>query len=592
MRDGILLAAANTCGSALAVLGLAAGTGARFSFSILVLEWLLCQFLILGVRVAVRARSELARGHGGEGCRRVLIYGAGRAGLALLREIRDGGELRYEVAGFLDDDPLKAGSLVQMAPVLGNGGALAGLVRPHSIHEVLIAIPSATPAARRRIFESARVAGVSCKSIPTLAELVTGRCRLPQLRDVEPDELLGRPAVRLDGPKIERKLAGSAVMVTGAGGSIGSELCRHIARWRPEVIVALDRSENYLFDLDGEMRSLYPGVNFLPCLGDILDAPRVRELMVRHRIRTIFHAAAYKHVPMVENSVFEAVVNNAVGTWQLAGLASQCGVEDFVLISSDKAVRPTNMMGATKRLAELFIRAHQSEVPRRGGCRFIAVRFGNVLGSNGSVVPLFKQQIAAGGPVTVTDPEMYRYFMTIPEAAQLVLQAAAMGKGGEVFVLEMGQPVRILDLAQTLIELSGLQPGKDIEIAFCGPRPGEKLREELSAGEECMLPTAHEKIHVFAGPSGDFAAMTRLADELRQACKQRNLAELLLRVRSVVTEYAPSPEILRQCRPETSGEERVAGSLAKLSRAVGGNGNHPGRMERGEVANASSGALG
>jgi FlaA1/EpsC-like NDP-sugar epimerase len=381
-------------------------------------------------------------------------------------------------------------------------------------------------------------------------------------------------------------------MVTGAGGSIGSELCRQIARWRPKVIVALDRSENYLFDLDGEMRSLYPGVPFLPCLGDILDAPRVRELIGRHGIKTIFHAAAFKHVPMIENSVFEAVVNNAVGTWQLAGTASQCGVEDFVLISSDKAVRPTNMMGATKRLAELFVRAHQSQAPHLAGCRFLAVRFGNVLGSNGSVVPLFKQQIAAGGPVTVTDPGMYRYFMTIPEAAQLVLQAAAMGRGGEIFVLEMGQPVRILDLARTLIELSGLEPGNDIEIAFCGPRPGEKLREELTAHGERVEATAHDQIRVFAGPVVDFASMARLAAELRQACHNRNLPELLSRVRSVVPEYEPSPEILHQCRAETSREKRVAASLTKLSRAVEGNGNYAGEMEPDEVSNASHAALG
>jgi FlaA1/EpsC-like NDP-sugar epimerase len=376
--------------------------------------------------------------------------------------------------------------------------------------------------------------------IPSLSELIEGLGMASQMRDVDVEDLLGRRPVRLDEDKIRATLSGRTILVTGAGGSIGSELCRQIARFRPAKIIGFDISENCIFHLLQEMQEQVRDIVFVPAIGNIQDARRVREILERHRPSIIYHAAAHKHVPLMEDHVFQAVENNVLGTVTLLEEAAAAGVTDFMLISSDKAVRPTSVMGVSKRLAELLANSLAAAPVRTA-----SVRFGNVLGSNGSVIPLFKKQIAAGGPVTVTDPAMERYFMTITEAVLLVLQASTMSARKEVFVLDMGRPVRIVELANNLIQLSGLQPGEDIRIEYTGIRPGEKLYEELNTADEHLLGTDHEKIRVFMGPETVLADPEGRAERLRRLCDERDACGLLEEIHSLVPEYLPS-EYLRE----------------------------------------------
>ena len=364
--------------------------------------------------------------------------------------------------------------------------------------------------------------------------------------DVAVEDLLGRRPVHLDQESIRQRIQGKVVMVTGAAGSIGSELCWQIARFRPRVLVGFDEAETPLFYVDRELAKSFPDLVFHPELGNITRPGDLQRVMEHDRPSILYHAAAYKHVPMMERHVFAAVENNIFGTWQVALAAAKYGVEDFVLISTDKAVRPTSMMGATKRMAELVIRALQ----KKRGTRFVAVRFGNVLGSNGSVVPIFKEQIAAGGPVIVTHPEMRRYFMTIPEAAQLVLQAFSIGKGGEIFVLDMGEPVKIVDLARNLILLSGLQPDREIKLQFTGVRPGEKLIEELNLQNEHLFPTSHAKIRSYVSPC-DFDArqMKASLQGLHQAVSGRDALRLVLLLKKLIPDYDPDARLLNSAFP-------------------------------------------
>jgi FlaA1/EpsC-like NDP-sugar epimerase len=382
---------------------------------------------------------------------------------------------------------------------------------------------------------------VECKTVPGLGDVIQERGLAGQIRDVAVEDLLGRIPVRLEEDQIRAHLEGKVVMVTGAAGSIGSELCRQIARFRPAAIVGFEIAESPLFEIDREMRQAFPAVPFHPEIGSIQNRARLDEVLRRRSPSIVYHAAAYKHVPMMEAHVFEAIENNVLGTYNVAAAAAQHGVEDFVMISSDKAVRPTNVMGATKRIAELLLLTLQN-----GGTKFVAVRFGNVLGSNGSVIPIFKKQIAAGGPVTVTHPEMRRFFMTIPEACQLVLQAAVIGEGGQICVLDMGEPVKIVDLARNLILLSGLRPDEDIKIEFTGMRPGEKLYEELNSMLEGTVPTAHEKIRIFVGngmPEGD---MLTWLNTLRDICEARDTGRLVVALKEIVLDYSPSTDLLKR----------------------------------------------
>src|SRR5579863_1091363 len=409
-----------------------------------------------------------------------------------------------------------------------------------------------------RILGLCQLTGVSYKTVPGLAEVIRGSGFAKQVREVAVEDLLGRCPMQLDEEEIAGKLKSKVILVTGAGGSIGSELCRQIARFHPDGIVGYEISENALFNLDLDMKANFPKVPFYPEIGSIQKPQRLAEVLDRYHPSILYHAAAYKHVPMMEEHIFEALENNVFGTYTTALAAAEHGLEDFVLISSDKAVRPTSIMGVTKRLAELTVNSLQN-----GGTRFMSVRFGNVLGSNGSVIPLFKKQIAAGGPVTITHPEMRRYFMTIPEASQLVLQASTMGRGGETFVLDMGEPVKIVDLARNLIMLSGLQPDRDIRIEFSGVRPGEKLYEEVSAIEEGTAPTPHAQIRVFTGRGVAGEIITGGLEDLRRAVEARDTASAVLCLKEMIPDYSPSSFVLRRAFEQRAGDQRALAAGAR-----------------------------
>jgi FlaA1/EpsC-like NDP-sugar epimerase len=518
--------------------------------SVYVLDWLVACLLTLGGRLAVRlvVTTRMLDRADGE-LTRTLIYGAGAAGLALMWELRRNETLKCDVIGLIDDDPYKASLNLQGKRVLGTGKSLGALVRKHDIKRVLIAIPSATGQQMVGILEYVLAAQVEYKMVPSLGELIQDAELGKQIRDVAVEDLLGRKPVRLDQQSIRERIQGKVVMVTGAAGSIGSEICRQIAPFRPLALIGFDEAETPLFQIDRELRKSFPHLVFHPEIGNITRPDTLRRVMQKFHPSILYHAAAYKHVPMMEEHVFAAVENNIFGTWQVAQAAAKYGVEDFVMISTDKAVRPTSMMGATKRVAELVIRALQQET----GTKFVAVRFGNVLGSNGSVVPIFKEQIASGGPVTVTHPDMTRYFMTIPEAAQLVLQAFSMGEGGEVFVLDMGESVKIVDLARNLILLSGLQPDKDIKIEFSGVRPGEKLFEEVNLTDECLIPTAHAKIRSYVCPLDVDARQIRAhLQTLKHIVEVQDVAGLVLLLKELIPDYNPTSRLLNEAFEKAS----------------------------------------
>lgn len=549
--DAQRIATANSLGSFVGGLVILALLGPwTVPRSIYILEWIISCFLILGSRLVSRVVATAQNSRWAEKVgTRTLIYGAGAAGLHLLRELRQNRSLMSDVVGFIDDDQSKTGLVLDGKKVLGTGPSLAGLIEKYSIKRLLIAIPSSTGSQMVRILNLAADTGVEYKMVPGLGDLIQGKELGGQIRDIAVEDLLGRQSVKLNQESIRGRLQGKTVMVTGAGGSIGSELCRQISLFHPKALIGFDAAETALFQIDRELHKSFPDLAFHPEIGDVTNAQQLHRVMERYQPSVVYHAAAYKHVSLMEKHVFAAIENNILGTWRTATVAMKNGVEDFVLISTDKAVRPTSMMGATKRVAELAIRALQIE----RGTRFVAVRFGNVLGSNGSVVPIFKEQIAAGGPVTVTDPEMRRYFMTIPEAAQLVLQAFSLGKGGDVFLLDMGEPVKIVDLARNLILLSGLKPDKDIEIQFTGLRPGEKLYEELNLHDESLLPTLHSKIRRYAAPSTlDASTVRRYLRELEHTVANRDVSKLLELLKNLVPDYTPSSQVLNAAVPSKS----------------------------------------
>ncbi len=466
--------------------------------SVIVMDTVLAFGGVLGVRVLRRAmyeryekrRKEL---HGGrEPKRRVLMIGAGRAGVMAVKEIQGRADVDLDVRGFVDDDLRKQGSVIHRVKVLGTSEDLPRLVRAHDIDHVVITIAQASRNELRRVVEICEKIPIKVRIIPGFYEILQGRVEVSRIRDVQIEDLLGREQVRLDEEGMQRFLAGKSVMVTGAGGSIGSELARQIARFNPTSLLLVERAEFALFNIDRELREAWPDLSIVPLTVDVCDEARMRSIFSTYDPQVVVHAAAHKHVPLMECNPTEAIKNNIFGTRRLGEMAGRFGVEAFVLISTDKAVRPTSMMGASKRVAELVIQ----DLDSRYDTRYVAVRFGNVIGSAGSVIPIFREQIRKGGPVTVTHPEMMRYFMTIPEAVQLVLEAGAMGEGGEIFILDMGEPVRILDLAKDTITLSGFKPYEDIEIVFSGIRPGEKLFEELQTDSESVAKTRHPKIFI------------------------------------------------------------------------------------------------
>ena len=533
-----------------------------FPQSIPIMDLMLCSLFIgsryLIARLLIEARQPRVSTPGVN----VLIYGAGRAGVALVSETRANPSLGYNVLGFIDDDPKLTDFFVYGTSVLGRGAQLKTIANRTGAREVLIALPSATAEEMVQVLHYCQQARVRFRTVATLGEIVESKEMATQIRDVDVQDLLSREPVELDRELLRSRIEGKIVMVTGAAGSIGSELCRQIARFRPSRLVAFEVAETPLFHLERELRTAFPDLNLVLAIGNIRDQQRVSSVMKTHRPVIVYHAAAYKHVPIMESSVVEAIANNVFGTWNVAQAAAEHGAEEFVLISSDKAVHPTSVMGATKRLCELLIRSLPASQTR-----FVAVRFGNVLGSNGSVIPLFKQQISNGGPVTVTHPDMQRYFMTIPEASQLVLQASVMGQGGEIFVLEMGAQVKIVDIARKLILLSGLVPDTDIKIEFSGIRPGEKLYEELNLNDEETIATSHRKIKMFMGRGGSTSQILSQLNHLRHLCDNRRLGEIVPLMQELVPEYVASEHVLSLAAAEPPRKRAQIVTMPQAARA-------------------------
>ena len=509
-----------------------------------VLDGLLTCLIIGGSRLSVRGLYHWYRqDQGAIGGRRVLVVGAGEAGTMVVREMRANPQLDMEPVAFVDDDPAKVGAHIQSLPVLGTSQHIPELVGRDQIQRIIVAMPSAPLGRQREIIAMCGQTGVATHNLPGIYELLAGYKTISHLPQVDINRLLHRKPVEIDQTEVAAYLAGATVLVTGAGGSIGSELCRQIARFNPAQVILLGHGENSIFEIGLDLHLSFPDLVAHQVIVDVRDQQRVNWVIEKYRPDVIFHAAAHKHLSFMETNVEEALTNNVLGTQNVLRAAEQYGVERFIFISTDKAVNPTSIMGATKRLAELLVVA----VARQSGRAYMAVRFGNVLGSRGSVIPIFQRQIAAGGPLTITHPDMRRYFMTIPEAVQLVLQASELGQGGEIFVLDMGKPVRILDLATDLVKLSGLEPGRDIKIVYTGIRPGEKLNEELFLEEEDCRRTKCPKIFVAAYKSTVEAEMLeQVVIELLNLTRQmqsRNATEqiwtLLPQVCYYIDKYKP-----------------------------------------------------
>ena len=524
-------------------------TTLRVPISVVILDAFLTVLAVAAPRLLIRALATLQRTPQAAPARRALIVGAGAAGEMILRELRTNPQLGLTPVGLVDDDPGKQNARMNDVPVLGRLSQIPALIPEHGIDEIVIALPTAPGRVVRGVVRAALDAGITARTVPALFEVLSGRVSLSHLRKVEIQDLLRREPVRTDLGPVRAIVAGQPVLVTGAGGSIGSELARQLAQLQPANLVLLGNGENEIFDVMNELRAAHPTLPLTPVIADVRDMTRIRSVFRRLRPHAVFHAAAHKHVPLMEGNVAEAVTNNVLGTGNVLRAAVECDTEHFVLISTDKAVRPTSVMGASKRVAEMVVQQAALQHARN----FVSVRFGNVLGSRCSVVPIFLGQIRAGGPLTITHPDMRRYFMTIPEAVQLVLQAGALGRGGEVFVLDMGEPIRIVDLATDLVRLSGLEIGRDIEIRYTGIRPGERLYEEPFFRHEEVLPTRHPKIlratnnHIPAGES----AIESLIAAGRESRPDEELRCLL---KSLVPDFGEAaPEERRERTRATSG---------------------------------------
>jgi len=544
-RDLLRLGAANIVASSVFSALLLATQGSLVPRSIYLIDFVICSLLTAGLRMLARIAKELAMQEPrGAGRKYVLIYGAGAAGIALAREMRMNPELGCRVAGFIDDNPVIRGEVVSGHRVLGTGRDMIRVVerlkrRGVLVEEVAISMPSATGRQVREAMANCRSAGLPCRILPGLGQLLEGQRLSGQLREVSLEDLLGREPIRLDKAQISASLKGRVVLVTGAAGSIGSVLSHQIAQFEPDLLVLADQSESGLFEIDREVRKRHPSVRVAAAVADVRNEGDVRELFGRHGVEVVYHAAAYKHVPLMEMHPVAALETNVLGTWNLARTACEAGARAFVMISSDKAVNPVNVMGASKRAAELVVSSFQDL--DHGRTRFMSVRFGNVLGSSGSVVPIFQKQIAEGGPVTVTHPEVRRYFMLTEEAVQLVLQASAMGQGGEVFVLDMGELVKIADLAANMIRLAGLEPNRDIEIRYTGLRPGEKLYEEVISEGERIAPTTHEKIKVFRGEAARHLVVMDWVERAWAAVERRDEEQAVALLKELAPEYEVGP---------------------------------------------------
>jgi FlaA1/EpsC-like NDP-sugar epimerase len=504
--------------------------------SIFLLDWLLLFVLIAASRLAWRVYRENYIINTRCGGPRTLIVGAGEAGSLLLKEIRRQPCQPFNVVGMVDDDREKMGMKLHGVPVLGNTSQLKNLILDNDVEDVIIAMPSAVNKIVRTIVDSCKNANINYKILPGIGELIDGTLSISQIKKVEIEDLLGRDPVLLDRDEIGNYLTGKRVLVTGAGGSIGSEICRQILKFKPGKLMLLDQSETPLYEIEKELVAIFPDLLILPLIADIRDREVVDSIFEDFSPEVVFHAAAYKHVPMMEYNPAQAVLNNVFGSRNIADAAHRFHVSNFVMVSTDKAVNPTNVMGATKRAAEMYIQA----LSLTSSTKFTTVRFGNVLGSNGSVIPLFKSQIANGGPVTVTDKRIIRYFMTIPEATQLVLQAGSMEHGGDIMLLDMGEPVQILDLAEELIRLSGLIPYEDIDIVFTGLRPGEKLFEELLIEGEGVIPTSHVKIKALSPVRVNSFLLKEELGTLFEAARANCVVEIIASLKRLVPEFKPA----------------------------------------------------
>jgi FlaA1/EpsC-like NDP-sugar epimerase len=517
------------------------GVFAGLSRSALAIDWLLTIILCGGLRFTMRILAENASQSTAKSkARRALIVGAGDAGALVARELQKNSQVNLLAVGFVDDNPTKQHQQIYGIPVVGKLTEMARLLDNHRIDEVIIAIPSAPGSVIRTVADVCRLKGIPFRTMPGIYELLGGKVSVSRLRDVDITDLLRREPARIRDEEIGEALNGRVVLVTGAGGSIGRELCRQIARWGPAELLMLGHGENSIFEALLDLQESFPSLPARPLICDVRDRDRLENVMMRYRPQVVFHAAAHKHVPMMEKNVEEVITNNILGTRNLVDLSLAHGVERLVMISTDKAIRPVNVMGATKRIGEMIV----LDAAARSGRAYSVVRFGNVLGSRGSVVPIFKRQIARGGPITITHPDMRRYFMTIPEAVYLVLQSATLSRGGETYVLNMGQQVRILDLAEDLIRLSGLVPGKDIEIVFTGVRPGEKLSEDLWDEGCSFKATPHPDIyHLEVQDELHGEELRRAVNELGRLAQEGDATSII----RLLDELIPGSEV--RCTP-------------------------------------------
>ncbi|HLR20778.1 MAG TPA: nucleoside-diphosphate sugar epimerase/dehydratase [Tissierellaceae bacterium] len=489
-----------------------------------------------GSRFAFRAIKMVDNGFKpNKNAKRVIIIGAGAAGVMTLKELRNHRQLYRKPLAFIDDDPTKIGKIINRVPVLGDRKDIDWICEKYDIDEIIIAIPSAERKDIKDIIKQCKKTNCKTKILPGVYELLDGKISVSKIRDVQIEDLLGRDEISLDLEELSKFINGKRVMVTGGGGSIGSELCRQIVNYSPKTLMILDIYENSVYDLQNELLKQYPDLNLEILIASIRDTERIDEIMCKKRPQIVFHAAAHKHVPLMEYNPKAAIKNNVFGTLNMVQASSKYGVNKFVMISTDKAVNPTNVMGATKRIGEMIIQAFNN----CSNTDYVAVRFGNVLGSNGSVIPLFKRQIKDGGPVTVTDKRIVRYFMTIPEACQLVLQSGSMATGGEIFVLDMGEQVKIVDLAKDLIRLSGFKPDVDIQIKFIGLRPGEKLYEEILLNKDEMAETSHNKIYIEKPKEFKYNDIMEYMGLLNEALKKNNREDIRSVIQSIVPSYQP-----------------------------------------------------
>ena len=537
--------------------------GERFPDSVFILDFAGTIALICGARLGVRLYHEEVRPAADGVTPKLLVIGAGNAGENIVREIQRMPVEQYRVVGFLDDSAEKLGEQIHGLSVLGRIEDIHDVCEEYAVDEILIAIPSATRERLRAVIELCQGANLRFKTVPALADIISGRASIKEIRDVDINDLLGRAPIKLDEDQIGAFISDRVVAVTGAGGSIGSEMCRQIARFGPKRLALIEQSEPGLFPIDQELKREFPDIDFVPYIADVTDRQRLDCIFAKERPTAVFHAAAHKHVPMMEANPSEACKNNIWGSRTVADAATACGCEKFVMISTDKAVNPTSIMGCSKRVAEMYVQGLDS----RSKTQFVTVRFGNVLGSSGSVIPIFKEQIARGGPVTVTHPDMVRYFMTIPEASQLVLQAASMGKGGEVFVLEMGEQVKIVDLAREMITLSGFRPDVDIKIEFSGMRPGEKLFEELAIDGEDVARTAHPKIGIWKIIPPEWDQLVQAIDRLVADADGLDRRQTRQRLKEIVPEFYLEPPDPNAHTQQAPSEESATAPDAEISPA-------------------------